>query len=97
MILAIETSCDDTCAAVLENTRVLANVVSSQTDLHKEWGGVVPDIAKRAHQARIMPVIMTALKRGLNLPKSLFNKRDLNYLYNVNGSIQRFNSDWDWT
>ena len=64
MILAIETSCDDTCAAVLENTRVLANVVSSQTDLHKEWGGVVPDIAKRAHQARIMPVIMTALKRA---------------------------------
>ncbi len=64
MILAIETSCDDTCAAVLENTRVLANVVSSQTDLHKDWGGVVPDIAKRAHQARIMPVIMTVLKRA---------------------------------
>ena len=63
-ILAIETSCDDTCAAVLENTRVLANVVSSQIDLHKDWGGVVPDIAKRAHQARIMPVIETALKRA---------------------------------
>ena len=63
-ILAIETSCDDTCAAVLENDRVLSNVVSSQTDLHAKWGGVVPDIAKRAHQARIMPVIETALKRS---------------------------------
>ena len=66
-ILAIETSCDDTCAAVLENDRVLSNVVSSQTDLHAKWGGVVPDIAKRAHQARIMPVIMTALKRFKSL------------------------------
>jgi N6-L-threonylcarbamoyladenine synthase len=63
-ILAIETSCDDTCAAVLVDDRVISNVISSQTDLHKEWGGVVPDIAKRAHQARIMPVIETALKRA---------------------------------
>jgi len=61
-ILAIETSCDDTCAAVLLNDRILSNVVSSQTDLHQKWGGVVPDIAKRAHQERIIPVIMTALK-----------------------------------
>jgi len=63
-ILGIETSCDDTCAAVLIDDRVISNVISSQTDLHKDWGGVVPDIAKRAHQARIMPVIMTALKRA---------------------------------
>ncbi len=63
-ILAIETSCDDTCAAVLENDRVLSSVISSQTDLHKDWGGVVPDIAKRAHQQRIHPVVMTALKRA---------------------------------
>jgi len=63
-ILAIETSCDDTCAAVLENDRVLSNVVSSQTDLHKDWGGVVPDIAKRAHQERIEPVVKTGLKRA---------------------------------
>jgi N6-L-threonylcarbamoyladenine synthase len=63
-ILAIETSCDDTCAAVLENDRILSNVVSSQTDLHAKWGGVVPDIAKRAHQARIKPVIETALIRA---------------------------------
>lgn len=63
-ILAIETSCDDTCAAVLIDDRVLSNVVSSQTDLHAKWGGVVPDIAKRAHQARIGPVVETALKRA---------------------------------
>lgn len=63
-ILAIETSCDDTCAAVLENDRILSNVVSSQTDLHAKWGGVVPDIAKRAHLERIGPVIETALKRA---------------------------------
>ncbi|MFZ2152616.1 MAG: tRNA (adenosine(37)-N6)-threonylcarbamoyltransferase complex transferase subunit TsaD [Microgenomates group bacterium] len=69
-ILAIETSCDDTCAAVLENDRVISNVISSQTDLHKDWGGVVPDIAKRAHQARILPVIMTALKRSQSLSPS---------------------------
>jgi len=63
-LLAIETSCDDTCAAVLENDRILSNVVSSQTDLHAQWGGVVPDIAKRAHQVRIMPVVEIALKRA---------------------------------
>jgi len=62
-ILAIETSCDDTCAAVLENDRLLSSVISSQTDLHAKWGGVVPDIAKRAHTERIDPVIKTALKR----------------------------------
>jgi N6-L-threonylcarbamoyladenine synthase len=61
-ILAIETSCDDTCAAVLENDCLISNVISSQTDLHAKWGGVVPDIAKRAHMERIDPVIQTALK-----------------------------------
>ena len=63
-ILAIETSCDDTCAAVLENDRLLSNVISSQTDLHAKWGGVVPDIAKRAHMERVEPVIWEALKRA---------------------------------
>ncbi len=63
-ILAIETSCDDTCAAVLDNDRVLSNVISSQTDLHAKWGGVVPDIAKRAHESRINAVIAEALLRS---------------------------------
>lgn len=69
-ILAIETSCDDTCAAVLDNDRLLANVISSQIDLHKKWGGVVPDIAKRAHQERILPVIATALTRAFGIKKT---------------------------
>jgi len=63
-ILGIETSCDDTCAAVLKDSQILSNIISSQIDLHKVWGGVVPDIAKRAHQDRILPVIDTALKRA---------------------------------
>jgi len=63
-ILAIETSCDDTCAAVLENDKILSNVISSQTDLHSKWGGVVPNIAKRAHTERIEPVIIEALIRS---------------------------------
>ncbi|HPT66399.1 MAG TPA: tRNA (adenosine(37)-N6)-threonylcarbamoyltransferase complex transferase subunit TsaD [Candidatus Woesebacteria bacterium] len=70
-ILAIETSCDDTCAAVLENDRLLSSVISSQTDLHAKWGGVVPDIAKRAHSERIEPVIKEALKNAnLSVDKS---------------------------
>ena len=63
-ILAIETSCDDTCAAVLENDKILSNIISSQTDLHSKWGGVVPDIAKRAHTERIEAVIAEALIRS---------------------------------
>ena len=67
-ILAIETSCDDTCAAVLENDRLLSSVISSQTDLHAKWGGVVPDIAKRAHMERIEPVIIEALLKSQSKP-----------------------------
>lgn len=67
IILAIETSCDDTCAAILENERILSNVVSSQTDLHAKWGGVVPDIAKRAHMENILPVIAESFKRGFKM------------------------------
>jgi len=74
-ILAIETSCDDTCAAVLDNDRVLSNVISSQTDLHAKWGGVVPDIAKRAHQERIEAVIAEALKRAKSTPNPSFEER----------------------
>ncbi|MEI8067598.1 MAG: tRNA (adenosine(37)-N6)-threonylcarbamoyltransferase complex transferase subunit TsaD [Candidatus Shapirobacteria bacterium] len=72
-ILAIETSCDDTCAAVLENDCLISNVISSQTDLHAKWGGVVPDIAKRAHIEKIDPVINTALKRA----KTSFDEIDV--------------------
>jgi len=62
-ILAIESSCDDTAAAVLCNNRVLSNVVARQS-IHEEYGGVVPELASRAHQQNIVPVIDMALKKA---------------------------------
>lgn len=62
-ILAIESSCDDTAAAVLKNNKVLSNVVAGQK-IHEEYGGVVPELASRAHQQNIVPVIDSALKRA---------------------------------
>ncbi len=65
LILAIETSCDETAAAVVKNGRVvLSNVVSSQIDLHKKYGGVVPEIASRKHIEKINPVIYEALAQS---------------------------------
>lgn len=61
VVLGIESSCDDTAAAVLEEGRVRSNVVSSQDDLHREYGGVVPEIASRDHQRLIVPVVAKAL------------------------------------
>lgn len=64
-LLAIESSCDETAAAVIdENLQVLSNVVASQAALHERFGGVVPEIASRAHVARILPVIDEALERA---------------------------------
>lgn len=62
-IIAIESSCDDTAAAVLKNNKVLSNVVAGQK-IHEEYGGVVPELASRAHQQNIVPVIDRALKRA---------------------------------
>lgn len=63
--LAIETSCDETAAAVFtEEPRVLANVVASQTELHARFGGVVPEVAARAHLQRLLPVIDEALTQA---------------------------------
>lgn len=70
-ILAIETSCDETSAAVTENNKILSNVISSQVDLHKKWGGVVPDIARRAHKEQIDGVIKESLKRSDNSFKDI--------------------------
>lgn len=63
IILAIESSCDDTSAAVLRDGEILSNVTASQT-VHREYGGVVPEVASRAHQAHILPVVDAALKRA---------------------------------
>lgn len=62
-ILGIESSCDDTSAAVLRDGVLLSNVTASQ-DVHKEYGGVVPELASRAHQQNIVPVVSAALKRA---------------------------------
>jgi N6-L-threonylcarbamoyladenine synthase len=62
-ILAIESSCDDTAAAVLHNDKVLSNVVANQL-IHNQYGGVVPELASRAHQQNIVPVIDAALKKA---------------------------------
>jgi len=63
--LAIETSCDETAAAVFtEEPAVLSNVIASQTDLHARFGGVVPEVAARAHLQRLLPVIDEALSNA---------------------------------
>lgn len=61
--LAIESSCDDTSAAVLLNDKVLSNVVARQ-EIHEQYGGVVPELASRAHQQNIVPVVDVALKKA---------------------------------
>jgi N6-L-threonylcarbamoyladenine synthase len=64
-LLAIESSCDETAAAVVrEDGVVLSSIIASQFELHEEWGGVVPEIASRAHVRRILPVIQAALKEA---------------------------------
>ncbi len=62
-ILAIESSCDDTAAAVLQNDVVLSNVVANQL-IHNQYGGVVPELASRAHQQNIVPVVDAALRQA---------------------------------
>ena len=64
MLLAIETSCDDTCAAVLDGPRVLSSIVSSQAAAHAGFGGVVPEIASRHHLELVNPVVEAALSEA---------------------------------
>jgi N6-L-threonylcarbamoyladenine synthase len=61
VILGIESSCDDTSAAVLIDGKIASNVIANQ-DIHKDYGGVVPELASRAHQQNILPVVSQALK-----------------------------------
>ena len=71
LFLGIETSCDETAAALVEDTgdpahpwRIRANVVASQTEIHREWGGVVPELASRQHVRDICGVVERALEQG---------------------------------
>lgn len=68
LILAIESSCDDTAAAVLRGRKVLSNCIANQT-IHKAYGGVVPELASRAHQSKIIPVVHQALAQA-NIDKN---------------------------
>lgn len=69
-ILGIESSCDDTSAAVIRDGLLLSNVIASQS-VHEEYGGVVPELASRAHQQNIVPVVDTAIKRAGIKPTDL--------------------------
>lgn len=71
IILAIESSCDETSAAVIRNGKVLNNLIATQS-VHKAYGGVVPELASRAHQSNIIPIVAEAL-HGANIHKSTLN------------------------
>jgi N6-L-threonylcarbamoyladenine synthase len=62
-ILGIESSCDDTSASILKNSSILSNVIAGQK-IHEEYGGVVPELASRAHQKNLIPVIDSAIKKA---------------------------------
>ncbi|MBP7843142.1 tRNA (adenosine(37)-N6)-threonylcarbamoyltransferase complex transferase subunit TsaD [Candidatus Woesebacteria bacterium] len=64
LILAVDTSCDDTSASVMRGQTILSNVIASQTQLHKQYGGVFPTVAKQAHKENILPTISAALKKA---------------------------------
>jgi N6-L-threonylcarbamoyladenine synthase len=70
-LLALETSCDETSAAVVRDGRVLSSAVSSQIKLHAEYGGVVPELAAREHLRNLMPVVQTALREAGVQPEQL--------------------------
>jgi N6-L-threonylcarbamoyladenine synthase len=71
-VLGIETSCDETAAAVVEDgRRALSDVVSTQIEIHRRWGGVVPELASRNHVVQVMPVVDEALRRAGVGPEGL--------------------------
>ena len=73
LILGIESSCDDTSAAILKNDTILSNLIAGQK-VHENYGGVVPEVASRAHVQNIVPVVDAALK------KAGIDKKDLDAL-----------------
>ena len=63
IILGIESSCDDTSAAVIRGNKILSNIAANQ-EIHNEYGGVVPELASRAHQQNIIPVVEKAVNKA---------------------------------
>jgi len=78
IILGIESSCDDTAAAIIKDGKILANIIANQ-EVHKKYGGVVPELASRAHQQNIVPVVDAAIK------KAGINKKDISAVAFTNG------------
>jgi N6-L-threonylcarbamoyladenine synthase len=70
-LLALETSCDETSAAVVRDGKILSNIVSSQIKLHEEYGGVVPELAAREHLKNLLPVARAALRGAAVSPREL--------------------------
>ncbi|GAI39325.1 unnamed protein product, partial [marine sediment metagenome] len=88
-ILAIDTSCDDTCISILKvknqksktiEFNILSNIVSSQIKVHQKYGGVYPFLAKREHQKNLMPVLKQALKKAKLLKLSKSQKPDIDII-----------------
>jgi N6-L-threonylcarbamoyladenine synthase len=71
MLLAVETSCDETATAIVHNGRILASVVSSQVKMHEEYGGVVPELAAREHLKNLLPITRRALTQANLVPANL--------------------------
>ena len=89
-ILAIETSCDDTCVAIIKTPdkkggkfKVLSNIVSSQIEIHKKYGGVYPTLAKREHQRNLLPVLIQALKESKLLKNQKSNSKNQKYISKI--------------
>ena len=78
IILGIESSCDDTSAAILQGQNILSNVVANQ-EIHQQYGGIVPELASRAHQQNIIPVVDAAIK------KANIQKEDIDAIAFTNG------------
>ncbi len=71
MILGIETSCDDTSAAIVDGREIKANIIASQTELHQKFGGIVPEIASRRHLELMLPVLAEAFSQAQVAPEKL--------------------------
>ncbi len=70
IILGIESSCDDTSAAIINGNKILSNIAANQT-VHEEYGGVVPELASRAHQQNIIPVVEKSFTKA-NIQQKIF-------------------------
>ena len=79
LILAIETSCDETAAAIIDEEKLYCSIVYSQLDVHRKYGGVVPELASRAHLKAIIPTVEEALQTAN------FKKSDLEAIAVTNG------------